>query len=586
MSEKSYSWRGLAALLPAVIFAAVAGVLCRGAEVSPPIDKENATERQGNPMKGHTFIFNQDCNDVTYSAPPGQAQAWIRDWFQRAFAAGADVLVADVALPDVVETKDTPTGEQIGARFGQPAADKTVSAGGVPVNAGYWYRTNQELFAQNTDVLHLACEEGRKAGAVVLAGMRMSDAHHGADWQPTSDSPLFAQFVMDHPEWCNTWPDGRRDATLNYAIPEVQAHRLQILRELATNYAVDGLELNWMRWCRHFPAGKQREHLQDLTNFVQQVRAMLDQVAAAKGRGKMILGHRLPVSVEECLNIGCDVATWAKLGYADFLAPMDFLLNDPNVRTEEFVKAAEGTPCLVYPGFGSTKYSFGYVEVGYDDRTDGDKVVMMRSLDQYRATAANWFAWGAAGGSSFNMYLWPQEQQEFYTQAIGILSAAQKALAGRRYYLYLPTWKDGGNPTGVPNRQRLTFGPDTLGKRQVFTFRMADGKNGSRLQGTLRFRIYGATAADEFTVDLNGTAIAREKLSITPQPQGEAFEKPEEPLRLPGGSFVWPANLCFAVALADCPPFRGDNELGITLVKRDPAAGKAPAMEALEVRVQ
>jgi uncharacterized lipoprotein YddW (UPF0748 family) len=59
---------------------------------------------------------------------------------------------------------------------------------------------------------------------------------------------------MDHPEWCNTWPDGSLDATLNYAIPEVQAHRLQILREMATNYDIDGLELNWMRCCRHFPA--------------------------------------------------------------------------------------------------------------------------------------------------------------------------------------------------------------------------------------------------------------------------------------------------------------------------------------------
>jgi uncharacterized lipoprotein YddW (UPF0748 family) len=52
----------------------------------------------------------------------------------------------------------------------------------------------------------------------------------------------------------HTWPDGSLDATLNYAIPEVQAHRLQILREMATNYDIDGLELNWMRCCRHFPA--------------------------------------------------------------------------------------------------------------------------------------------------------------------------------------------------------------------------------------------------------------------------------------------------------------------------------------------
>lgn len=49
--------------------------------------------------------------------------------------------------------------------------------------------------------------------------------------------------------------------------------------------------------------------------------------------------------------------------------------------------------------------------------------------------------------------------------------------------------------------------------------------------------------------------------------------------------FTWPANLRFDVALRDCPAFRGDNELEITLVKNRPGAEKPPVMEALEVRV-
>jgi len=186
----------------------------------------------------------------------------------------------------------------------------------------------------------------------------MSDAHHGCIWRPNSNDPLMSQFLMDHPEWANTWDGdevmlelyGHLDATLNYAVPEVQAHRLQILREMATNYDIDGLELNWMRWCRHFPAGTQREHCDDLTSFVGQVRAMLDEVAKAKGVERMILGHRVPVTIDESLNIGCDVQTWAKNGYADFLAPMDFIANDLNTRTDEFVEAVRGANCPVYPG--------------------------------------------------------------------------------------------------------------------------------------------------------------------------------------------------------------------------------------------
>ena len=80
------------------------------------------------------------------------------------------------------------------------------------------------------------------------------------------------------------------------------------------------------------------------------------------------------------------------------------------------VHVTEGTECLVYPGFGSMKYSLVRM---YDDNNlyegkDNHRAIMMRSLDQYRATAANWYAWGADGGSSFNMYMWPPEQERFF----------------------------------------------------------------------------------------------------------------------------------------------------------------------------
>jgi len=521
--------------------------------------------RGENPMKGRPLVFNQDCNDVdsvASTAPPGKRQEYIRDWYRRAFAAGAGVFVADTATGPVVETKDTPTGEVIGARF--PAEVRKT----IP-----WQQTIQELFAEGTDVLHLACEEARKAGAVILGGARMSDAHHGAQWQAQSDNPLYPQIVMDHPEWCNTWQDGSLDATLNYAFPEVQAHYLQILREMATNYDVDGLELDWMRFCRHFPAGHQREHLGDLTHFVHDVHIMLRNVARQKGRDRLILAHRVAPTVDECLNIGCDVGTWARKGYADYLAPMEFFLHDVSVRPDDFVKAVAGTGCLVYPGFGQPRYSYAATYPLY-----------MRSLDEFRALACNIYAWGGAGASVFNMYLWKDQDQEFSAHAIAILSDPRKALAGPRHYVYLPH-AAGAGPTGKINDQSLTFGADSVGRRQVFTFRMADGKHGEKLQGVLRFRIYDATPLDEFAIDLNGEAIAPGKLRVTSQPQGETFEALAGPLFQPGAPFTWPAGLCFEVALEDCPAFRGDNALGIALTKRGTAGDKHLVMEALDVRV-
>ena len=72
---------------------------------------------------------------------------------------------------------------------------------------------------------------------------------------------------------------------------------------------------------------------------------------------------------------------------------------------------------------------------------------------------------------------------------------------------------------------------------------------------------------------------------MTHHPDGETGGLPED--QLPGdGTFDWPANLRFEIALADCPPFQGDNELGIKLMQKDPSGAESLVMEALEVQVR
>ena len=83
---------------------------------------------------------------------------------------------------------------------------------------------------------------------------------------------------------------------MDYSHEGVRAHRLAIFTELAENYDIDGLELDFMRSCRYF-ASDEAEAKQDvLTKFVGQIRAMLDRVAQQRGREKFILGVRMPPS--------------------------------------------------------------------------------------------------------------------------------------------------------------------------------------------------------------------------------------------------------------------------------------------------
>lgn len=581
------------------------------------LDANGDDAAHANRMVGRRFVLNQDSRDICFIAPQENVQTWLRDWYRRAFSAGVDVFVAEVVHPDISVVKDLPTAELIGSHLDPAQMAKLEKR----------YPTIKQLMDQNTDLLHVACEEGHQAQALVLAGMRMSDAHHGARWKPSSESHS-SKFICDHPEWCNTWEDGTRDATLNYAVPEVRAHRLQILRELATNYDIDGIEIDWTRHGRHFPSERQKEHAPILTEYVHQIRAMLDEVSQKKGKPRMILGHRVTTTIEECLNVGCDVQAWIRNGDADFLATMDFLHFDPNMPVEEFTEVAKGTTCQVYAGFGSVRYSLGD---RYQPR-DGSKrrTALLSTADQFRAAAANWFAWGANGGSSYNMIAWSADSQPFYRDAVAIMSDAEKAFAGPRHYVFLPTWKDhltmsvrmkryatastdwtlergpgkpvrlsmgymqapgareigqGTSPTGRFNSQCLEFSADDVGHRQTFHFRMADGRHGEALSGRLRLRIYGATPLDQFQIDLNGMLLPSDRIRIEYHPEGESAGRVNAPPP-DDGTIDFPANLRLEIDLADCPRFRGDNHLGITLTAKNPESSQRLEMEAVEIYVR
>jgi len=560
---------------------AVPGISADAQAPAPP--RRPARVATANRMVGRTFLLTQDSRDICYQAPPGKAQDWIRSWYRRAFAAGVTVFVADVATPDVVVTKDSPTGEIWGGRADVGQEEEKLDSR---------YRTIKELARQGTDVLHLLSEEGRRAKALVLAGMRMGDAHHGTQWQPAAQKLNFPEFALQNPQWCNTWVDGKRDVTLNYAVPEVQAHRLQILRELATNYDIDGIELDWMRHCRYFPAGRQREYLKVMTRFVGQVRAMLDEVAQKKGVARMVLGHRVPATLEEGLNIGLDVKTWATSEFADYVVPMDFQHVDPNVRTDEFVRAVQGTQCRVYPSFGNTPYSNAEV-YGEGTPKSPRRRSRVSTLEQYRALAANWFAWGAHGGASYNIIAWPPERQEFATKAVSILAGDQKAMLGPRHYLFLPTWKVGGGILGRFNAQSLVFSEGNDNRRQVFHFRMADGKDGRKLRGWLRLRVFDASPGDVFALDVNGIPVPDGRVRVEYFPDGERSKQPVRPFKTSGnfgvpedGTFDWPQNLRLEIPLEHCPPLRGDNEIGVTLVKKSPDNPKTRVLETVEVMVR
>ena len=506
-------------------------------------------------MNERKTIFDEDADVVLYRVPLGRVKECAEEWFHFLFTSGVDALVCSVATPEMVLLKDCPHGEIAHERF-ERFND---------LSAWYLNATRKELFAQDTDILYLASQVARSHGKSIHVELRMSDAHH---YEGGLNHPLFPQFVWDHPELCIQLDDGKPDIVLDYSLPEVRARRIAVIRDIVENYDVDGVNLNWMRWCRHFAKGKQREKAHILTEFLQDVRKMLDEVAASRGRERYLLSHYVAAELEESLDIGCDVREWARLGLADFLMPMDFILADFNIRTDEFVSAVEGTDCGVYPAL---QRSMMFSNKG---------PAFFMTPDKYRAAVHNYYSWGAHGISCFNFCCWGFDplHQDTMLEALDIMSSPEKPLHGERHYHFLPTWRGHGGgicPTGRKRAQVLQFRSDEMGKRLPFTFRMADGRGGEELKGSVNVLIEGATSLDAFELDVNGAKIPADSVRAEDRGLVEAH-----------GTASYPPGVRLCVRLEDCPPFAGDNDLGIAWIKKNAEIIPAPRMWALEITVE
>ena len=157
-------------------------------------------------------------------------------------------------------------------------------------------------------------------------------------------------------------------------------------------------------------------------------------------------------------------------------------------------------------------------------------------------------------------------------------------LAGPRRYHYLPLYKrditqssgathlyeeSGRSLHGAFKGAVLYFHEGQRGERQEFPFRMADGRRGEKLNGSFRFRVFHCRDEDALDIDINGVPVAPENVSRV----ADAHD-PDLP-------WTW-----FSIALTDCPPFRGDNDLGLTWQSRVDHGLQVPYMEELAILVE
>jgi hypothetical protein len=182
---------------------------------------------------------------------------------------------------------------------------------------------SHELIEQGRDSLSIMVDFGHKQGWEVFWSMRMNDTHD------SGDNALFARWKKDHPDCLmGTKADkfrygGRRWSAVNYALPQVRDKVFRILKDVATRYDVDGLELDFFRHPVYFKpqmTGDQvtQEQCDQMTDLIGRVRTLCDEIGAKRGR-PMLIAVRVPDSVGYAKAIGLDFVRWMELGLIDLV---------------------------------------------------------------------------------------------------------------------------------------------------------------------------------------------------------------------------------------------------------------------------
>ena len=191
----------------------------------------------------------------------------------------------------------------------------------------YWQTQLQGVPFQNNlpDPTEAVAEFGREHSTEIFGSLRMNDCH---DAFGMPFGKLVYPLKVAHPEMLvGKYVDRGGVASgltaamwsgLDYAFEEVRKDRLRWIERTAMRYDIDGVDMNFFRMPWVFRRGEEEKNMPLMTDFIRQARKRVDAAARLHGR-PILLGARVPGTVETCQRIGFDIETWLKEGLIDRL---------------------------------------------------------------------------------------------------------------------------------------------------------------------------------------------------------------------------------------------------------------------------
>ena len=201
---------------------------------------------------------------------------------------------------------------------------------GIAVGKGHpqYWETQQHGKPLNPavpDPTPVMVDGARQSRMEVFGSIRMNDTH---DAFGKPHGRLTYPLKVAHPEWLlgdesqggdfKSAPEALTWSGLDFAVQQVRDDRLWWIRNTAERYDLDGVDLNFFRMPWYFKPGMAEQGTPLMTDLVRDARSILDKASEKRSR-PMLLGVRVPDSLEACSRIGTDIETWLREGLVDRL---------------------------------------------------------------------------------------------------------------------------------------------------------------------------------------------------------------------------------------------------------------------------
>ncbi len=233
------------------------------------------------------------------------------------------------------------------------------------------------------NIVKIAVDACHERGLEAFYSYRVNGFDTEWDADGNDDRSGTLPIIEENPEWMipSGWGPG---PLFNFAVEGVREYKVSVLRELAENYDLDGLDLFFARHPPCLPPGHQWKHREGMTDFVRRTRHMLQDVAAQRGR-PILLSASVPATIPGCHFDGYDVETWARENLVDIFV---IGVHSFEVDLAGFRRMVEGRNIKLYPCMDDHHH----VPDGYPSPP----------IEIERGYAANWWHQGADGILTFN----------------------------------------------------------------------------------------------------------------------------------------------------------------------------------------